>query len=171
MNSGGIRADLPAGRLTYADLYRVHPFDNRLAMVALTGQELQHLLVRSLARGAGLLQVSGLRLRIACRPRPRLIAVADERGRPLAPQRRYRVALSDYLLTGDGFDAVLDAVPADRKRVFAERLVRDEVVRYLQRPAALLALLDRLARDPPLAIEGQGCAPAPRRPLPRPLCR
>ncbi len=40
VNGGGIRADLPAGEITYADLFAVHPFGNTLCMVEATGQEI-----------------------------------------------------------------------------------------------------------------------------------
>lgn len=40
VNGGGIRADLPAGDITYADIIAVHPFGNTLCMVEATGQEI-----------------------------------------------------------------------------------------------------------------------------------
>lgn len=40
VNGGGIRADLPAGDITYEDLFAVHPFGNTLCMVEATGQEI-----------------------------------------------------------------------------------------------------------------------------------
>lgn len=40
VNGGGIRADLPAGDITYQNLFEVHPFGNTLCMVNATGQEI-----------------------------------------------------------------------------------------------------------------------------------
>ena len=40
VNGGGIRADLPAGDITYADIIAVHPFGNMMCMVNATGQEI-----------------------------------------------------------------------------------------------------------------------------------
>ena len=40
VNGGGIRADLPAGDITYADIIAVHPYGNTLCMVEATGQEI-----------------------------------------------------------------------------------------------------------------------------------
>lgn len=40
VNGGGIRADLPAGDITYQNLFEVHPFGNTLCMVEATGQEI-----------------------------------------------------------------------------------------------------------------------------------
>ncbi len=40
VNGGGIRADLLAGDITYADILAVHPYGNTLCMVKATGQEI-----------------------------------------------------------------------------------------------------------------------------------
>lgn len=40
VNGGGVRADLKAGDITYADLIAVHPFGNTLCMIEISGQEL-----------------------------------------------------------------------------------------------------------------------------------
>ncbi len=78
VNGGGIRADLPAGEITYADVLAVHPYGNTLCMVEATGQEILDALELSAmntqsqisAEGAavgesgGFLQVSGLKYTI-----------------------------------------------------------------------------------------------------------
>lgn len=40
INGGGIRADLPLGDITYADIINVHPFGNIMCKVATTGQQI-----------------------------------------------------------------------------------------------------------------------------------
>lgn len=40
VNGGGIRADLPKGEITYADLFALHPYGNTLCMVEATGLEI-----------------------------------------------------------------------------------------------------------------------------------
>jgi len=40
INGGGIRDDLPAGEVTYADVLAVHPFGNTLCVAKATGQEI-----------------------------------------------------------------------------------------------------------------------------------
>ena len=45
VNGGGIRADLPAGDITYQNLFEVHPFGNTLCMVEATGQEIVDFLI------------------------------------------------------------------------------------------------------------------------------
>jgi hypothetical protein len=38
LNSGGLRADLPAGELEYGAVYEIIPFDNNVATITMTGR-------------------------------------------------------------------------------------------------------------------------------------
>jgi 5'-nucleotidase len=67
-NGGGLRADLPAGPLTYGALYDALPFDNRLARVTMTGEALLDLVRRNLSGPRGILSVAGLRVEARCGP-------------------------------------------------------------------------------------------------------
>lgn len=40
VNGGGIRADIPAGDITYGQIIKVHPYGNALCVVEATGQEI-----------------------------------------------------------------------------------------------------------------------------------
>lgn len=40
VNGGGIRADLPAGDITYADMLAIHPYGNMLCVAEVSGQEI-----------------------------------------------------------------------------------------------------------------------------------
>jgi 5'-nucleotidase len=110
MNPGGIRADLPAGPLTYGQLFSVQPFNNVLTVMTCTGAQIESLLEQQF-RTAGnvILQVSdgftytwdgaaaaaGNRVDIAS------IKIG---GTPIAALQSYRVALNNFLATGgDGF--------------------------------------------------------------------
>lgn len=78
VNGGGIRADLPSGQITYADLIAVNPFGNTLCMAEVTGQAIADALEfscrftqkqsaedgRATGEFGGFLQVSGLRFTI-----------------------------------------------------------------------------------------------------------
>lgn len=78
VNGGGVRADIPIGDVTYADIISVHPFGNTLCMVEATGQEIADALEVSMYKvqkeyavdGAALgengsfLQVSGIRFTV-----------------------------------------------------------------------------------------------------------
>ncbi len=78
VNGGGIRADLPAGEITYEDLFAVHPFGNTLCMVEASGQEILDCLEmcyrvalpetsedgNAIGEDGGFQQVSGIKLTV-----------------------------------------------------------------------------------------------------------
>lgn len=78
VNGGGIRADLPKGDITYADMLAVHPFGNTLCVVKANGQEIIDLLETAcmytkaessengiaVGENGGFMQVSGLKFTI-----------------------------------------------------------------------------------------------------------
>ena len=78
MNGGGIRADIPAGDITYNQIIKVHPYGNALCVVEATGQEIIDALEwtarntmstysdgeNSVGEMGGFLQVSGLKYTI-----------------------------------------------------------------------------------------------------------
>ena len=120
MNGGGLRADLPAGRLSYGALYDVMPFDNRLALVTMTGRELRDTIARNLGDSVGVLSVAGGRVAARCEPQGLVVDVLLERDRPrgldaapgdaqpalvaLRDEEDVVVATNDFLATGgDGF--------------------------------------------------------------------
>jgi len=176
VNAGGVRAALAKGPITYADIYRVFPFDNQLAYADLTGRELAQMMTDYLSRDhAGFLAVSGIRYRIRCGRPLRMTRLTDLKGRPLSDKRRYRVALSDFLLEGGvGFSRVLSAVPAARKRLLKGRLIRDALLAHLKaagQPINAASSPIISAGAPPIEVENGPCGPRSRRRTPRHICR
>jgi 5'-nucleotidase len=107
VNIGGIRADLPAGPVSYGALYEVEPFQNQLVTVTLSGAELREVLEQALeGTGRPALEVAGALVRYDPRwPGGRRIeSVRLQGNRKLESRRRYVVSLPDYLAGGgDGF--------------------------------------------------------------------
>lgn len=65
---GGMRADIPGGPLTFGRLYEAFPFDNRVARITLTGDELRRVLVDEIRRRRrrGTLAISGVVVKSRC---------------------------------------------------------------------------------------------------------
>jgi 5'-nucleotidase len=105
-NPGGLRADLPAGTLTWGTLFSAQPFGNALVAMTLTGDQLASLLEEQWAGGEPrLLQVSGLGYAWSASA-PAGSKVRDVRvaGAPLERAGRYRVVVNGFLASGgDGF--------------------------------------------------------------------
>jgi 5'-nucleotidase/UDP-sugar diphosphatase len=95
-NSGSIRIDdvIPAGPITQYDIIRMLPFGGKTVEVRMKGELLARVLAagdRNVGRG-GYLQRTGLDGSAG--------GGWQAAGAPLDPARTYRVAISDYLLTG-----------------------------------------------------------------------
>jgi 5'-nucleotidase len=66
INGGGMRTALPAGQLTFGQLYETFPFDNAFASLRLPAGEFRRLLARSLSQALSQVSLSGLRVRATC---------------------------------------------------------------------------------------------------------
>lgn len=134
LNPGGLRADLKAGELTYGAVYEVLPFDNAIATLQLSGEELTRLLGAAYGSKKGVFQVSGLEVRLSKCPAPdRLRAVMLEGGKALDPKRQYRVVMPDFLARGgDGLGPVLSTIEPNRVDLGDSRdlNLRDALVGY-----------------------------------------
>ncbi|QND85900.1 Bifunctional UDP-sugar hydrolase/5'-nucleotidase [Chromobacterium vaccinii] len=108
INSGGIRDSLPAGVVSYKDVLKVFPFGSTLAYVDMSGAEALDYL-KAAARmtpGAGAFaQFAGVRLRIVGGE----LQQAEVAGKPIAPAKRYRVAINSFMASGgDGYPKMME---------------------------------------------------------------
>jgi 2',3'-cyclic-nucleotide 2'-phosphodiesterase (5'-nucleotidase family) len=102
MNHGGIRRDLPAGRVTYSDLFELQPFGNNITRVWITGRQLRELLEFTVSGGAPRFHLSGLVVRYdpAKARGSRVVSMRRPSGAAIQPGRTYVLALSDFLQGG-----------------------------------------------------------------------
>jgi 5'-nucleotidase len=100
---GGLRADLPAGPMTYGRLYETFPFDNRVVSITLTAEELKRVLAAQLQLGTPRAGVAGVRVQARCSAGTLVVTLRDDSGQPIDDRRRLVVATTDFLaLGGDG---------------------------------------------------------------------
>lgn len=131
MNNGGVRADLAAGPITYGRLFAVMPFDNRVVVLQVTGAQLREVLEYALRNGAPSIHVSGMTVRYDPRrpagERVREVRLGD--GKKLVDDRRYRLAVNDFMVTGgDGFTML-----ADKPRLSSGAVLLDVLELYARR--------------------------------------
>jgi 5'-nucleotidase len=112
MNAGGLRADLPAGPLTWGDVLTLHPFGNRILALNMTGAQLLNVLEEQWSADPAaiprVLKTSGLYYEWdpARAPGSRVVRACDSLHRPLRDTQLYRVAVNDFLVGGgDDFKA------------------------------------------------------------------
>lgn len=112
INSGGIRAPLPAGTVTVGDVYTVLPFDNVLVTVPMKGWQVHELfdfMARRIGK-RGFAQIAGAEF-VVRNGRASDIRVG---GAVLDPNRVYKVATIDFLYGGgDGYVQFEKAGKAD----------------------------------------------------------
>lgn len=116
VNSGGVRAPLPSGTITYDKLVEVQPFGNLLIVMELTGAEVKAALEYGLS---GLEEKQGRFVQVskgfhyafdAAKPVGSRLLAASWNGMALEDSRVYRVALNEYISNGgDGFEVLKNA--------------------------------------------------------------
>lgn len=131
VNGGAIRAEIPAGDITYGQIIAVHPYGNEMCVIEITGQELLDALEHSASKlgseFGGFLQVSGMSFTIDVsvksgvvldsesmfshieegERRIKNVIIGDE---PLKPTKVYTLASHNYELQsmGDGYSMFAD---------------------------------------------------------------
>jgi 2',3'-cyclic-nucleotide 2'-phosphodiesterase (5'-nucleotidase family) len=99
-NSGGVRADLPRGEITFADVVSILPFENTIVSVRVTGQVIQEALAQSGRRIVAGLERSGGRW------------ILTRTGEQLVPGQEYTLLLNSFMYAGgDNFRRIAQANP------------------------------------------------------------
>ncbi len=114
VNNGGIRADLPAGPVTWGQLFEVEPFQNFVARLTVSGAVLRATLEHALGAADARAHVSGVVVRVnaAAPPGQRVVALTLADGRPVLDTARYTLAVPDFVAAGGSGYAMLRAVPS-----------------------------------------------------------
>lgn len=171
-NGGGIRNELPAGPLSYGQVFEVQPFDNRLAILRLSGAQIARVFQLNLSGTHGVLVPSGMRVELQCQGTTSQVTLRAENGQPLDPNRIYTIAMSDFLAAGgDNFSAVVSAQAAEDPKgpvtfyddVLLRELIVEELMRYRGPLLSGKMQPPRLALPGPRPFEcGKPAAPPPK---------
>lgn len=127
-NKGGLRSNIAAGTVTFGDVYNVFTFENRLALLTLTGEQLT-LLCKEIAKVGGE-AISGMRLEIT---KDGKLVDATVNGKAIEPQATYRIATLDYLAQGnDNLTTLAQGTDLEVTKL----LLRDLMVEYIKKETA-----------------------------------
>jgi 5'-nucleotidase len=147
---GGLRADLPAGPLTYGRLFEVFPFDNRLVRLSIAAGDLERVFRAHIRQSNRLLGVAGLRVEAACDGGTLTIGLRRPSGEAVADTEMLDVATTDFLAIGPLFSSIVPAggpeIPADAP------IVRDAIADWFRQRGGRIdpaALVGGPARFPP----------------------
>jgi 5'-nucleotidase len=146
INGGSLRVDLPAGPLTYGHLYESLPFDNRFAMIPMTGADLADVVARNLGRDNGIISLSGIRAEARCKDGELAVSLFHTNGRPIAASSHLKVLTSDFLATGG--DGLFSDDDKQRAKLDDGPPIRDEMAALLRKRTTPLAADDPALFDP-----------------------
>ncbi len=108
MNSGGIRASLDAGNITYKDILTVQPFGNTVCVLTLSGADLLEYLSVAASKPVdtgAYAQFSGVNITIE----NKVLIKAIINDQVIDPHKQYRLALNSFLASGgDGYPKMDD---------------------------------------------------------------
>jgi 2',3'-cyclic-nucleotide 2'-phosphodiesterase (5'-nucleotidase family) len=165
-NGGGLRADLPAGPLTYGALFQANPFDNRFARVTLQGRHVRRLVANNLAGSSGVFSWGGLTVGARCKA-GQLEVSLTRKGKVVADDDTLTLITSEFLASG-GDGAVGRLKLPDGAVTIDNVIIRESMAAQLKKRGGRLdpaRLLD--PHKPRLAYPGQRpvkCAPPPAAP-------
>ncbi len=103
-NSGGIRANLPKGDITYRDCYNIDALSNTAVLMDLSGKDVIEALEIGVNGHHAIFQVAGLEFKYDSK-KPigsRIIEVYLADGNPIQAQNTYSVATNSFLAAGGG---------------------------------------------------------------------
>jgi len=125
-NMGGVRAELPSGTITRADVFAVMPFDNKIVVIPLSGKELVEVIERMASKYSGAL-IGGIKV-IYDSESGKINEMTID-GEPVDSSATYEFAATDYVYYSYGVPQ-LEAV--DKSKVkFTGILLRDAIERWL----------------------------------------
>jgi len=114
-NSGGIRADVDAGPITFGELFAVAPFGNTFVKVWVTGAQLRATLEDGVTAQHGVIQQSGLRFTFdySLPARSRIVGdVIDvSTNAPIDPAATYLILVNNFMASGGDHYGTLPLCP------------------------------------------------------------
>lgn len=148
-NNTSIRADLPAGDLTFGSVFAMSPFDNTLEVVTLSGTELRQVIAEQSHIGDNRIGFSGMRVFIECADKNLSVTMRLNGGRRVQDLDSIAIAVVNYLALG-GDDVFASVMPAGG---FALQpgapFVRDLIIEWLRNHGGTIDASDFLTADNP----------------------
>ena len=131
---GGLRADMPAGPVTYGTVFEVMPFDNRVVAFHMSGADIRKMVATWVsARVPATPGIAGLRIRVSCEGPALNVALIRPDGQPVEDRERVLVVTTDFLAT-NGDNIFASVVPPDGFTVEQDAgTVRDVVIGALKK--------------------------------------
>ena len=96
LNHGGIRSIISAGKVSARNAFEVMPFENNIVVAAIKGSDVNDMVDFLISSGRAH-PISGMQIVL---DKDKKLRSALINGKPIAPERTYYIATSDYLVAG-----------------------------------------------------------------------
>ena len=141
LNHGGIRAEIPAGKVSARTAYQIMPFENEIVVAELSGKKIKEML-KYLERAKSAHPVSGIKI---LADQNFSTIKASIQGEEINETKTYFVATSDYLVNGGDnmafFEDPVNLYPVNYK-------IRNAMIDYFKKTDTIKAKIDdRYIRD------------------------
>ena len=141
-NFGGIRANLKPGPITREDIFKVLPFGNQIATFIVDGTFLKNIIEKKVSGGSRGLAISGGKVTInKTLPDGERVVKIEINGELLDPNKKYRIATTDYLMEGNSGLYMLKDIPRDNV-AFSGILLREAVIEYIKKNTPIEPKMD-----------------------------
>ncbi len=140
--TGGIRAELPAGKLTFGDVYEVFPFDNITVILDIAGRDLRRVIAKQAHNHRRRAGIAGMRIVVECSNSIMSIDMTLDDGRLIADDDMIKVITNDFLAL-EGDNILTPAVP-EGGFVYGDDLplTRDVLIAWFRAQEASLSATD-----------------------------
>jgi 2',3'-cyclic-nucleotide 2'-phosphodiesterase (5'-nucleotidase family) len=138
MNNGGLRVPLPEGVITVGHIYELMPFENYIAVLRFSGEQIIQI-ANELAAVNGE-AVSGIRFRIVDGSARDILIDSLS----VDPDRHYWLATNNWMADGGG-DAPTLWEPLERHNI--NILIRDAIIEYLRARESIAPFTDQRIRN------------------------
>jgi 5'-nucleotidase len=137
--SGGIRAELDAGPVTFGDIYEVSPFDNQVVILDMSGADLRRIMLAEAVKSGRRAGFSGMRVFVNCVGSEVSVRMVLDDGREVSDSERILVSTNDFLATlNDGM--LSPGMPDGGYRYDPDsRMSRDLIVEWFKKRGGSLS--------------------------------
>lgn len=133
LNSDSLRENLPAGKITEYDVYKMYPYNDNLTFITIRGAAFIRALEASLAEKDNFPQVAGMTVEYnPSAPQGERIKkiILSKTGRVLRPQDVYRFVVTDHIMAGGfGHGEFINSLEFKNTFVEARQIMRSCLVR------------------------------------------
>ena len=148
LNLGGVRAEIPLGNVTYRQIFNAMPFDNKIVTMLIDGRTLKRIIeTRVAGTRQGLLLAGGQITFSRRRSDFERITRLFIDGEHWDPDRIYRVATTDFLMSGNAGLTILTTIP-ENQLIMHEISLREAMADYFRKFSPVrMNIDDRWIRD------------------------